>query len=263
MGMCNNPMKTAGLILAVFSCSFLFGQAEQKAKVAEKLFDKYHKFGVFVGGGIVTTTNESNGMAYDLHNIRAGNLGVEYNFYQTYNFNFKVSLIWRTYMIKTSWVFSENTSGGPYRMWTQWSGDENQYKIPFTAEYFLPLGKKSSINFGLGTEFLITPQYPGYGSSIRYPGEAGFRQRSYFSNDWFYLGFNLSIGLNIETEPFLLKPTFTYHYQPTTLFYQIVTTQNLKVENTISTHEITGNYVMFGLTIIPSRNLFKGNRKQK
>lgn len=268
MGMfCHKSFKEkASLILAFFVMICLYGQ-EKEQYVAESIFEKYHKFELFAGYGILYTTNEENAADYKYSNLKAFNLGVDYNFFQIHNFNFKIGFIWRIYQIKSSRMFRHQDTGLLYDTGAiVWLGDFNQYIFPLTAEYFIAINKNLSLNFGLGTEFLIYPEdsisgvFFVAGNKGKWIGSTNMGN----SKDGFlYIGLNASVGLNIEAGPLLLRPSFTYHYQPETLFTNVVTTQNLLVsENTVSTHKITGNYIMFGLGISLNREVFRKNGKK-
>lgn len=259
-------MKTASLMLAVFSFSILLGQ-EKAGRSAEAIFHKYHKIGITTGMSILYVTNQENAMEYKYLNQKAFNLGLTYNFYQAGNFNFKVSTLWRIYSIKSTQRLKKEDTNLPLDVaGTLTVGDYEQFLVPVMAEYFWAIGKKLSVSFSLGPEFTIYPEDPGSGASFfvtKNGTEIGYTDKGDSKDGWLYIGVNVSLGLNIETGPLLLRPTFTFHYQPETLYTNVVTTQNLLVsENTVSKHEITGNYVMFGISILPSRDLFR-SKKQK
>lgn len=93
----------------------------------------------------------------------------------------------------------------------------------------MSLNPKLSLNFGLGSEFTIYPEDSTSGASFAGGNEnkwIGYTHIGNSKDGWLYIGINASIGLNIETKPFLLRPTFTYHYQPETLFANVVTTHH-------------------------------------
>lgn len=263
----HKSIKLTSFIFFFFSFSVLFGQETLEKKIAETIFGKYHKLELEVGGSVLFITNEANGVEYEYHNIKAFNLGLTYNFIQSGNFNFKGSVLWRIYKIRNTELFRKKDTSLPYSIYGKVKvGDFTQFLFPFQVEYFFSLTQKLSFFIGLGPELIIYPEDPssGYTYVIVEDKEIGYKEVGNSKDGWLYVGLNASVGLNIEAGPLLLRPTFTYHYQPETLFTNVVTTQNLMVsKNTVSTHEITGNYIMFGLSVTLKRGLFKKNEHER
>lgn len=144
-------------MLAVFSCFAMNAQIEKK-DLAENLFDKYHKLGIFGGASIIFFTNEPNAVNLYYEDVKAFSYGLNYNFFQTGNFNFKVGAVKRTYHVRATEKFQAADINSPYSIAIGFSfGVFTQYLFPLTAEYFLPLGEKLSFSMGLGPEFTYYP----------------------------------------------------------------------------------------------------------
>lgn len=208
------------------------------------------------------TTNEANSASIYYPTQKAFDLGLEYNFYQHKNFNFKAAFIWRPYNLKnSSFLKKEDTgqkrdAGGNYTI-----GPYEQFKIPILAEYTIPLSNKLSASLLLGPELIIYPNDDGYGSSLfetKDKIEIGYREIDKSQEKTISIGLNTGVSINLKTKPVLIKTNLIFHYQPEPLYTVTATMQNLlQSPNTISKHTIKGNYLLFGFTIIPSKTIFK------
>jgi hypothetical protein len=264
----NNFFKVASLLLATFSFTNGIGQSANKKEIAVDLFKKHQKFGLLIGGDILYTYNETNAVDFNSPNQKASDIGVDYNFYQIHNFNFKASFIWRQYNIKETSTFKGEDINYSQDITSkiEW-GPFEQFKIPIAVEYYFPLTQKISAYISLGPEFIIYPEDPTSGSSFAVLSdgtEVGYTEVGNSKDGWLYFGVNTSLGFSIDTKAMLIRPFVTYHFQPEVLYTNVVTTQNLLVSNnTVSVHEIKGNYLMVGVSLNPSRDLFKKKPKKQ
>lgn len=220
MGMSIKTIKTAGFVLAVFSCSVVFGQENSKTNVAESIFDEYLKFGVTSGMSVMYVTNEPNPLNYRYLNFRTWNIGAFYNFYQSGNFNFKVGAIYRQYKIVSEDYMTEEVTGYFDVGGISKFGPHSQWRFPIIMEYFVPINENLSYSLGLGPEFLLYRRDISSGSSLYYGGEVdavGLTSWAWNQGGFLQVGINASVGLNIETGPLLLQPAVTFHYQPQAL----------------------------------------------
>jgi hypothetical protein len=254
-------LKTASFLLAVFSFAHLSAQ-NNKNNFAKELFQKNHKFGIDIGYNKLYTSNEYNSLDFNYPNQNAFQLGIEYNFYQYKNFNFKVGLIWRNYaLVETKLLKAVDFD--PFLKDTKINisvSPNHMYKLPLSAEYYLPITNNTSFSISLGPEIIIYPEDPTLGSGL-YTNEnnieIGYKEEGFSNKSPFYFGLNTGVSFNIQTKYFLFKPYVNYHYQPKDLYTNVVTTQNLlQSPNTVSKHIIKGDYLGFGLVITPSKALF-------
>lgn len=253
-------MKNCLVFLALFSSFATF--AQEKQSISDSLFGEYYKIGLFVGTSTLFVENESNAIDFAYRNTQTFELGLEYNFYQWRNLNFKTAFIYRNHKMISfkrfkgedttlSYDFSGTTKWGPYE----------QYKFSVLAEYLIPLSQKLSVNVNIGPEITFFPNSESSGShfAILSDGTEVGNTHEGESPNPISAGMNIGIGLNFKMPHFLLRPVLSFHFQTNNLFTDVVTTQNLQVsENTVSEHSVTGNYLMFGMSILPSKSLFKG-----
>lgn len=246
----------ASILLATVFFLQLNAQENEKENYAKELFKTYYKFGLVVGTSSLAVTNEENAVNYEIKRPQTFDIGIEYNFYQIKNWNFRAAFILQNYsLVNEQYIESEDVGGVETNSFTFWLGPFQQFKIPFYADYILRVGKKTALNFSMGPEFIIYPDDPTSGSAgvngVEYISEEGF-------GGGFFVGFNGSLGFNWKMKGLLLKSFITYHYQNEVLYTNTVTTSNLQVSpNTVSKHEITGDYFMFGVSVYPSKSLFK------
>ncbi len=251
----------ASLVLAIFSLSLSFGQQKEnfyQGHIAEKIFKKYQKIGLHTGISSLYVDNEPNGMLLEFEKPRTFEIGLTYNFLQYEKFNFSISAIYRTYNLKNYSNLKKEDSGYPIDIagWLK-IGPYFEYKLNTEVQYYFNLFNITIVNISVGPELTLARKI--YGTTIAITDDeraVGYTSVSDYNATTFF-GANLSLGFNIKTKPLLLQPFITYHYQPKNLFTEVVTTQNLRVsENTVTKHHVTGNYILFGLKIIPSRDLF-------
>lgn len=247
----------ASLLLATVFFLQLNAQENERENYAKQIFKTYYKFGLVVGTSSLAVTNEENAVKYEFKRPQTFDIGVEYNFYQIKNWNFRAAFILQNYTLVNEQYLKKEDIPSLYNDESQtiWFGPFQQFKIPMYADYFLQIGNKTSFNFSLGPEFIIYPDDPTSGSTgvngVEYISEEGF-------GGGLFVGLNGSIGFNWKMKGLLLKSFITYHYQNEVLYTNTVTTSNLEVSpNTVSKHEITGDYFMFGVSVYPSKSLFK------
>lgn len=252
----SNVRTVASLMLATVFFMQLNAQENKKGNYAKELFQTYYKFGLVVGTSSLAVANEENSVNYAFKRPQTFDVGIEYNFYQIKNWNFRAAFILQNYdLVNEEYIKSEDAGGAETLSFTIWTGPNQQFKIPIYADYFLQIGNKTAFNFSIGPEIIIYPDDPTSGShgvdGVEYISEEGL-------GGGFYFGLNGSIGFNWKMKGLLLKSFITYHYQNEVLYTNTVTTSNLQVSpNTVSKHEITGDYFMLGVSLYPSKSLFK------
>ena len=263
----SNIKSRAGFMLALLIYTASFGQSnnnEDEYSLAEKLFNTYHKFGLHTGISSLYVENEPNAVSFQLEKPRAFEIGVTYNFYQYKNYNFTASIAFRTYDLTNFEQLKKEDLNFQYDVAGDLTvGPNSQWKVNVEMNYLFKIFKKLNGYVGIGPEVFLVRKIYGTGAALTTledGKEVGFTTTDDYNKNVFF-GASASLGLYIQTKPLLLQPFFTYHYQPNKLYTETVKTQNLIVsENTVSEHHITGNYLMFGLKIIPSRSLFRSNK---
>src|SRR5690625_130883 len=245
-----------------FIFSMFFIQQISSQHLAENLFKKNHKWGVEIGYSSMYTTNQDNSMNFEFLNSRASNIGLIYNVYQLNKINFSLGLVLTSRNIPTVNALKE---------YDGFSGDWNEelttspiheVNIPLQVEYIFPF-KKGHEGFtgfvGFGPQLSFHKHVYGYGTNgLADPDDpVGYVKTEDY--DYFMsVGVNFTVGTNIQVgNAFLLRPFINYHYQPDNLYTIVVNTVGLKESpHTISRHRATGNYLKFGMQIIPTRNWF-------
>ncbi|HLS31142.1 MAG TPA: hypothetical protein VK021_09820 [Flavobacteriaceae bacterium] len=251
------------MICILFNLSTLSAQEAETSDLAENLFEKNHKWGITLGYSSLYVSNQQNSISYELVNSRAFNFGFVYNMVQLGNFNVNVGLVYKKYLTESysSIKKEDGYSSAEILDKVDW-GPNKQFDISLEIEYLFPFkpGNEKFTGFlGLGTELSFHKKMYGYGTSgLSDPDEPiGFVEVFDFDHI-ISVGVNFTAGTNIQVgNAFMLRPFITYHYQPDNLYTVTVNTVGLRVSpHTISQHRITGNYLKFGLNIIPGRGLF-------
>lgn len=262
-----NKFKRISVLVLSFCFCNLQSQTLEKNNSSKNLYNQYNKFGLVLGMSFLPTYNETNAINYHYPTQKSYEIGLEYNFYQIKNYYFKASLLWRTYRMRQTQYFKNEDTGYPFQVpyGTYIDGPYNQFKIPIVVEYNINLNKNFSIALNVGPEVLIYAEDPSSGIGYYFDENLdeviGYRETGKSKNGSLFFGINSGLSINLKTKPFLIKPYFTYHYQPEAIYTNVVKTENLLVsENTVSTHKIKGNYFLFGITIHPSKTLFKSKK---
>ena len=252
-------------VTCFFAVLFILNSnAQEIGFSAEQIYQDYSKFGLIVGMSLLYTENEPNAVDYTYITQKAFNLGIEYNILQTHRFSFRTAFIYRTYDIKNTKYIKGQDFGEDFDVFfTSGVGPFKQFKVPLDAQYYFPINKTLSSYVSVGPEFIIYPEDPTSGglSIGNFDPFVGYTEEGNSKDGWLYVGANLSLGLAIKTNIALIKPFVTYHYQPETLYTNVVTTQNLMVsENTVSKHKIKGDYLLFGIILNPAKSLYKKSK---
>lgn len=239
----------------IFSSFLTFAQSRNNEH------DNYTRLGIVVGIESLFTDNQQNSVDYFYDTKKTFTIGLDYRFYSFKKINFKAGLHFRTYFTREFYNIKSFDFGGgiDLRGLTQ-VGEINQYKLPLSAEYIIPISKNFDLFGGAGFEILFYEDDPSSGSVLinnpNIENPVGYVEEGNNKSQFTY-GFNVSIGANLYTKWFCFKPFIKYNIQNEDIFVNRVDTVNLQVsENTSSLHRINGNYLMFGLAIIPSKELF-------
>lgn len=125
---------------------------------AELIFDNFHKFGLSLQAHYLPFFNQSN---YSFNNYYPDRItwavGVDYNFYQTRNFNFRVGAYVRNFNIaqKVDIPFSIfDVDREDNLIFTETEGPNWNYNFNLSAEYLTFIAKNVAFNFYLGSELM-------------------------------------------------------------------------------------------------------------
>lgn len=244
-------------------------QTSTKAGLAEYLFSKNHKWGIVAGYTSMSVTNAPNSVSFELANTKGSAFGLTYNAAQIGNVNLSLNMLYTSHQFSFfSAIKAEDIEPDYDKVHAGTlgiSGPYHELKISAIVEYnfaFSPTNKTFTGFVGIGPELSFQRRVYGTFSRMVYPkgydfdpvGVVGTEDYNNFMN----VGVNFTIGTNIQLgNAFLLRPFITYHYQPNTLAtYRVRTYKLLTSPNTVSSHHVTGNYMLFGIKIIPGRGLF-------
>lgn len=221
--------------------------------------EKYFKVGLELGTNVMFTKNTSNPNQYKWTPFQTGNFGLVYNFYQKNDFNFKISALYSafdltekaSYRLENGSVLVSETSSGPYALLI----------FPLETEYYIKLNDRAHLSLNSGVEFTVNPNGKDEGFSSSGVSSGGFTSQTnvteYSRDSPLYFGLNAGVSLNLSTKPLLIKLTAKYHYQLENYIYEGIATTDINGNSSVSRHNITGDYIGFGATFIPSKNLLK------
>lgn len=248
--------------LSIFFTSLIYSQ-----DLAEEMFKKNHKWGIEAAYSSMYVTNQQNSVNYEFVNSKASNFGLIYNVYQTGKINVSLGLVRTSRYYSSFWALQKEDGFS-----SDWNTSYNlgvfhEWNVPIQVEYIFPF-KKGNNNFtgfiGFGPQFSFHGHVNGYGGTgLQDPDDPiGFLMIDDYDH-FMSVGMNFTVGTNIQVgNAFLLRPFINYYYQPDNLYTLVVNTVGLKESpHTISRHRLTGNYLKFGMQIIPARNWFKKSKK--
>ncbi|MFN3640752.1 MAG: hypothetical protein ACK4UK_07525, partial [Flavobacterium sp.] len=142
-----------------FSCYLSFAQSTNKEH------ENYTKLGIVVGTERLFTENQQNSVGYLYDTQSTFTLGIDYRFYSLKKFNFKAGLHFRTYLINNFYHIKSFDFGGEFDLRELiLVGDINQYKLPISAEYIIPISKNLDFFVGAGFEVLFYEDDPSSGA---------------------------------------------------------------------------------------------------
>lgn len=213
----------------------------------------YSDLGANLGLSKLPTTNESNSVGYELFNPTALEIGLTYSYLKKKDWVFEVSGSYRHYnlsnreIVKSEDIDSNRGVNGVLTF-----GPYNQYKLNTLFKYRF---KNYPLKFGLGPELLIYPEDLVLGATVS-GDEIIFTDNGFSKDGWAFLGITGELDYGIKTKHILFSIFMQYHWQPEDLYTVTVITNNLNVSpDTISKHTITGNYILLGIRLNPTKKL--------
>jgi hypothetical protein len=232
------------------------------AQNAEYLFREYYsRLGIDIDYRYMFVTNIGNDNTYYWDPMHSGGFGLQYNFNQNGDVNFRIS---GQYVIGE--IREKIKANGDV---TQKIGVMNQSQLitlPFEIEYYLKLNNKFFTSFTAGPVLVLNTmwRYDFTGVSdfeVQYAGDT----TGYYTGIYpkyrlpilLYYGFNFGFSFSYALKPMLIKFNVKYHYQFDEFLYQGITRIDRDGLQNASKHEVTGDYLGFGITIIPNKNLLK------
>lgn len=247
-------MKT-GLILF-----FLVSAYASNSQNAAYLYrNNYFRLGVDIDYRIMFSSNYSPDNIYYWKALQTVGFGVQYNFYQKDNLNFRTSALYVIGNIREQ--IKENDIDGDIIK----TGNIEQVRLvtlPIELEYYLKLNDKFFISPFTGFELLVNTLKPySYAGSTTIEiqnGENTTKYSTVIRTNYeipVYYGFNFGCSISYELQPVLIKFNVKYHYQFGDYLYRGLTRIEKNGFYTASKHQITGEYLGFGITIIPRKNL--------
>jgi hypothetical protein len=238
-----------------------------KSKVSENLFSNYGRLGIYGGIHILNWQNTPNAsIDYKVNSGLTPSIGIDFNFYQTSNFNFRAGFFIRNHSVKTKtfiaamdlpdgFPFITNSTDRPY-----WN-----YHLPLTAEYNIGVAKNLTLSLNTGVELMlysITPRFPEFVEFGYRNGDDMIITNEYENFNSLTGGINLGAGFYYEWGNTLVRFDAKFHFH----LGENIITRDIKVRNLLlspdanSTHSWNGDYISFNITLHP-KNWFPRNSK--
>jgi hypothetical protein len=238
----------------------LFTAGTTTAQNAEYLFrEKYSRLGLDLGYRYMFVTNYGNDNTYYWDPMHSAGFGLQYNFNQNGYVNFRISANYVIGEIREK-IETQGTV-------TQKIGimDMSQMiTLPFEMEYYLKLNNKFFTSFSTGPEVMFNTmwRYGTIGYSV-YEVQIDDNTKGYYTVIWpedrlpilLYCGFNFGVSIGYTLKPMLIKFNVKYNYQFDQFLYQGITRIETGSLQNASKHQVTGDYLGFGITIIPRKKL--------
>jgi hypothetical protein len=236
---------------------FLTAMISVNSQHAENLFkDYYLRFGLDLSYREMFAKN----IGYDeymWHSVKMGGFGIQYNFYQKGNLNFRITPLYHFGVFQDEQVYF---SPG----WT-WRGmeifDVGLIALPIEAEYFIKLNDRFYISPSLGFELMYPTGFYYLERSIttRYTEDNVEKTIVHLivpqarKRIPVYCGLNFGFSVDYVLRPMLMRFNIKYNYILGDDMYKATTIADKNGVISKSGQMITGNYAGFGLTIIPKR----------
>jgi hypothetical protein len=246
--------------MKLLSISFLMTVAiTVNSQHAENLFrDYYLKFGLELGYREMFSKNIDYD-EYMWHSVKMGGFGIQYNFYQKGNLNFRITPQYHFGVFKDEFVYF--TPGWTWR--EMFVDDIGFIALPFETEYFFKLNDRFYFSPSVGFELMVPIKFYYYETGLTktikdYINDAEsviVRKTSPNERNQIpvYCGLNLGFSIDYVLRPMLLRFNVKYNYMLGEGFYRATTVVNNNGVINTSSQKITGNYAGFGVTIIPKK----------
>jgi hypothetical protein len=254
------------LLILLFLPLFVFAQDDVFSigkinKDSEKIFNNFGRLGVSIGLHDLKWNNSPNSsIDYSVSSDVAPSLGIDYNFYQTGQFNFRVGFFVRYHNVVTEYKFDPGQTilGREFRS-ERADAPYWNYHLPVSVEYNKFLFKDFAVSFYGGFEFMyygVSPQDTIAQLSIDNTPLILLRETETSNNlTW---GLNVGAGFYFKAGTLLMRfdTKFHLHAGQNIIAKEVVATNLLDTPDGRSFHNWSGKYVSFNLTIHP-QNWFK------
>lgn len=234
---------------------------------AEIIFDNFHKFGLSLQAHYLPFFNNSN---YSFTNYYPDRttwaVGVDYNFYQTRNFNFRVGAYVRNFNIAEKKdipysIFNVDREDNLRSTLTE--GPNWNYNVNLSAEYITFIAKNVAFNFYLGSELM----YFDSGIIDNQPFDSFFvegiarRETRFLDNpNKVTLGLTTGTGLYFRAGKTMIRTNINYKFSLDGAiieeFHQWKNLNNASGSN-IGSHGWNGHHFSFSMTIHPGKKNIK------
>lgn len=216
--------------------------------------DYYYNLGFSTGSDLIKSENENNSVGYKFRDVNTFNIGLNYKITREKYFTV-FSLETRIYNLKNDVLIKKEDFNSKYDLIDyQVLTGFAQFKLKAILNRRFMISKNINFYLGTGPEILLYEYDPISGSILADVNsiEVGYTEKGQSKKNGIYLGINFNVGFEVKTKYLIISPYILYHYQSTNLFENIVTTQNLLVSpNTVSQHNIKGEYISFGFIFYP------------
>lgn len=220
-----------------------------KSQHAENLFrDYYLKFGLDMGYREMFAKNKGFD-GYLFKPLHMAGIGLQYNFYQKGNLNFRIA---------PQYLYGHFNDEG-VRFNLRWTWQSMHYddvvliSLPVETEYFLKLTNRFYFSPSMGLELMMNHSGFYYQKSV--VGVLTISPQAKNSLPVHY-GLNCGFSLDYAMRAMLIRVNVKYNYQFGNDLYKATTTANNKGVISTSEQSITGNYAGFGVAFIP-KNFFR------
>lgn len=248
----NKRFATMGFLLIVV---FLVEMSYSQNQKAEDLFSDYHKWGVFgqlnnFEEAEVSPTNNVS-LTYELFATKRAAIGINYNFYQKNNWNFKVSLSLQWLGNEGGYTIlePENPTSNNIGLFYQTENDKLAY-LQTSAEYILySRGRFGfSVDGGFGLTFYEFLGDEAFETQVN--GEKLFSFEYASSEKPLYLSGNIQGNIYYKSKHFLLQTSLTYKKSFKSFRTGSYEFTNLELSPDVSgSINQSGDYFGLGLTI--------------
>lgn len=257
------------ICLAFLNAGCIYAQEKDTLSVPSYKLKDYFPVGITIGVDRSIVSNEPNigGWAVRQKSFNAPYIGLNANLWKNEKWNIRLGGRYRWYNIFIEDRFPRDIFDPPtdFDQVIQAGGDEVDLKFNISGEYIFKAAPKYDWFVGLGVE---ATSYTGGFEDTNNIVDVGTTTNEFILNSGsknLFWGTNFDVGVNMKSYYLLYRLMLTYHHNfsaPTESIVMTTSSNTGAFETSTATKKQIGNYVGLGLTIHPSKNLFKDKPRE-
>ena len=239
--------------LFIFATVLLFNCGN--AQIAEQLFkEEYSKVGLEVITHLMYSNNTKNIAAYKWVPSQSLGIGATYNFYQKKNLNLKVAVFFSMFDLNTTYTATNsiNIQQTIFNVHGQYA----LFSAPIDAEYYFKINSNTLFSVQAGPKITVNHYGLDEGRTVSGTNNTSVETIDFSKKFPVFIGVNVGASVSFLSKSALVKLNVKYHRSLSDFIYKGNSTITVNSVDSFSTQLLTGNYLGFGLSIFPHKELF-------